>query len=118
MRARLDGQPLDPVVGFLATLVRLQLPGATRQISTLRHDFEDLHVGRAFGYLDSSPRTGRSAGTRRTAARRAVEQLTVRTLVDLLISVHPMRLAEGSGEPSEAVRVALRSLSHRLVTLD
>ena len=29
-----------------------------------------------------------------------------------------MRLAEGSGEPSEAVRVALRSLSHRLVTLD
>ena len=103
-----------------ATLVHLQLPGATRQISTLRQDFEDLHVGRAFGYLDSSARTGRSAGTRRTAAQRAVEHLTVRTLVDLLISVHPMRLAGGppSGQPSEAVRVALRSLAHRLVTLD
>ena len=34
-----------------ATLLYLQLPGATRQITTLRQEFEEQHVQRAFGYF-------------------------------------------------------------------
>src|SRR3954452_25139348 len=71
-----------------ATLLFLQLPGATRQITTLRQEFEEEHVQRAFGYF---PHTGRN---RPSAARRAFETLTARTLVDLLISVQTMRLAD------------------------
>jgi AcrR family transcriptional regulator len=99
-----------------ATLVHLQLPGATLQISTLRQEFEDLHVQRAFGYIGPPDARGR----RTSAARRAVETLSMRTLVDLLIAVHTMRLADGplSGEPSDELRAAVREISHRLVTID
>jgi AcrR family transcriptional regulator len=119
-----DTETLDAVIDAVwewidthpdeATLVHLQLPGATRQIATLRQEFEDLHVQRAFGYLDSPK--GRS---RTTAARRAVESLSARTLVDLLIAVHTMRLADGplSTEPSDTLRAAVRSLTHRLVAI-
>ncbi len=111
---------IDAVWGWIdthpdeATLIHLQLPGATRQIATLRQEFEDLHVRRAFGYL------GPTEGKPRTAARRAVENLTVRTLVDMLISVHTMRLADGplSGEPNDQLRLSLRRIAHRLVTID
>lgn len=111
---------IDAVWGWIdthpdeATLVHLQLPGATRQISTLRQEFEDLHVRRAFGYL------GPAKATRSTATRRASENLAVRTLVDVLISVHTMRLADGplSGEPSGQLRAALHGLAHRLVRID
>lgn len=98
-----------------ASLVHLQLPGATRQIAALRQEFEDLHVQRAFGYIDPPESRGRSS-----AARRALETLSARTLVDLLISVHTMRLADGplSGERSDQLRAAVRDLSHRLVTID
>ncbi len=98
-----------------ATLVHLQLPGATRQITAIRHEFEELHVERAFGYL--GPRLTRQ---RVPAARRAVETLSVRTLVDLLISVHSMRLADGplSEEPSAELQASVRRLAHRLVTVD
>ena len=98
-----------------ATLVHLQLPGATRQITTLRQDFEDLHVQRAFGYLGRPETRGRAP-----AARRAIENLSVRTLVDVLISVHTMRLADGplSDEPNDQLRLALHDLAHRLVTID
>ncbi|HTN80864.1 MAG TPA: TetR/AcrR family transcriptional regulator [Acidimicrobiales bacterium] len=97
-----------------ATLLYLQLPGATRQIATLRQEFEELHVQRAFGYL----RTGESRN-RTTAARRGVEQLCARTLVDMLIAIHTMRLADGplSNEPSAKLRTALREISHRIVAL-
>ena len=49
-----------------ATLLYLQLPGATRQITTLRQEFEDLHVQRAFGYINP---TERAAARRRPAVR-------------------------------------------------
>ncbi len=96
-----------------ATLVHLQLPGATRQVTAKRQEFEELHVERAFGYL--GPRVTR----RVPAARRAVETLSVRTLVDLLISVHSMRLADGplSGEPSAELQASVRRLAHRLVAV-
>jgi AcrR family transcriptional regulator len=94
-----------------ATLLYLQLPGATRQITTLRQEFEEKHVQRAFGYL------GGEARGRPSAARRAVETLTARTLVDLLISVHTMRLVDGplSGEPAVKLRKAVHELAARLV---
>jgi AcrR family transcriptional regulator len=98
-----------------ATLFYLQLPGATRQIAALRQEFEDLHVRRAFGYLDSSESRGRAP-----AARRAIETLSARTLVDLLIAVHTMRFGDGplSDEPDAELRTAVRELTHRLVALE
>lgn len=94
-----------------ATLLYLQLPGATRQITTLRQEFEEQHVQRAFGYLGGEGRG------RPSAARRGLETLTARTLVDLLISVHTMRLADGplSGEPGNKLRRAVHDLAARLV---
>lgn len=98
-----------------ATLFYLQLPGATREITGLRQEFEDLHVRRAFGYLGPSDNRGRTP-----AARRAIETLSARTLVDLLIAVHTMRFADGplSTEPDSELRNAVRQLTHRLVALD
>jgi AcrR family transcriptional regulator len=97
-----------------ATLVHLQLPGATPQIATLRHDFEERHMQRALGYL------GADASDATPAQRRAVEMLTVRTLVDLLMAVHTMRLAHGplSGEESTRLLATVRALTHRLVRID
>ncbi len=98
-----------------ATLLYLQLPGATRQITTLRQEFEQLHVERAFGYIGGAGSRGRSS-----AARKSIETLSARTLVDLLISVHTMRLADGplSTESSGKLRAAVRDLTHRLVAID
>lgn len=97
-----------------ATLIHLQLPGATPQITTLRHEFESRHVQRAFGYLSPPSRS------RASAARRAVETLSLRTLVDLLISVHTMRLADGplSREHNAKLRKALHTVSGRLIAID
>jgi AcrR family transcriptional regulator len=94
-----------------ATLLYLQLPGATRQITMLRQEFEEQHMARAFGYLSKDSR-GRT-----NAARRGVETLTVRTLVDMLISVHTMRLAHGplSSESSSELRTSLHDVVARLV---
>src|SRR3954463_16351573 len=44
-----------------ATLLYLQLPGATRQITTLRQEFEEQHAQRAFAYLAGDPRGRPSA---------------------------------------------------------
>ena len=98
-----------------ATLFYLQLPGATPQITTLRQEFEELHVQRAFGYIGST-----ATRSRTSAARRARETLSARTLVDMLISVHTMRLADGllSAEPGDKLRRAVRELTHRLVAID
>jgi AcrR family transcriptional regulator len=94
-----------------ATLLYLQLPGATRQITTLRQEFEEQHAQHAFRYLGGDVRG------RPSAARRGLETLTVRTLIDLLISVHTMRLADGplSGEPGPKLRAAVHELATRLV---
>lgn len=96
-----------------ATLLYLQLPGATRQIVTLRQEFEEQHVQRAFGYFGPS-RTGRLA-----AAQRARQTLTARTLVDLLISVHTMRMADGplSEYDPRQLRSAVHVLANRLVSI-
>lgn len=96
-----------------ATLLYLQLPGATPQITTLRQEFEEQHVRRAFGYFGGG-------GTRKrvSPARRGVESLTARVLVDSLISLHTMRLADGplSNESGKQLRRAVHDLGARLVS--
>lgn len=95
-----------------ATLLYLQLPGATRQISTLRQEFEEQHAQRAFGYFSED------GGGRTPAARRARQTLTARSLVDVLISVHTMRLLDGplSSHNPDQLRKAVHRLAERLVT--
>ena len=108
---------IDAVWGWIdshpeeATLLYLQLPGATRQITTLRQEFEDQHAQRAFGYFRPGVRS------RPSAAQRGLDSLRARTLVDLTISVHTMRLADGplSEESSDKLRAAVHDLAHRLV---
>jgi AcrR family transcriptional regulator len=104
----IDGHPDE------AALLYLQLPGATPQIAALRQRFEQVHVHRALGYLAGASRA------RSSARQRAVAALTARTLVDLLISVHTMRLADGplSREPAAKVRHAVHALSHRVIAID
>ena len=94
-----------------ATLLYLQLPGATRQITTLRQEFELQHVQRAFGYRENQ------GGGRKTASRRAYETMVTRTLIDLLISVHTMRLLDGplSGHRPDRLRSSVHAIATRLV---
>jgi AcrR family transcriptional regulator len=99
-----------------AALVHLQLPGVTRQTTTMRQDFDDLHVRRAFGYIGD----GDAARARVSPARVAAETLSARTLVDMLVAIHPMRMVDGplSGESSANVRKAVHRLSRRILALD
>lgn len=90
-----------------AALVHVQLPGATRQLSSIRNEFLELHEQRAFDYLDDSGETRKPS-----AARTAAGTLNMRTLIDALMAVHAMRLADGP--LSELSGTALRSEVHRL----
>jgi hypothetical protein len=102
----IDGHPDE------AALLYTQLPGATDEVTKLRRQFEEQHVRQASGYFSPS-RPGRSSAT-----RRSVEALLARTLVDLLISVHSMRLSGGplSAERGDQLRAAVHRLAARLVT--
>ena len=95
-----------------ATLVHLHTPSATRQAAGLRHEFDELHVRRAFAYLNAGDRTTPSS------ERQAVATLAVRTLVDMLIAIHPMRLAGGplSAYPSKQLLDAVKRVSDRLLS--
>lgn len=89
----------------------------TRQAVTLRQAFENLHVSRSFVYFAQADRSGRR---RSPAARRSAEALAARTLVDMLMAVHPMRLADGpiSEESNASLRQAVHRISQRIVALD
>lgn len=91
-----------------AALVHIQLPGATPQISAIRHEFQDLHVRRAFDYIDE-PSSGRQ---RVASAKFGAATLTMRTLVDALMAVHAMRMEDGP--LSTAKPNALRNEVHRI----
>ena len=95
-----------------AALLYSQLPGATPQVTALRQGFEEQHVQQAFRYFSGSQ------GERPATVERAVETVLARTLVDLLISVHTMRLAGGplGREPSRKLRTAVHRLAGRLVS--
>jgi AcrR family transcriptional regulator len=90
-----------------AALVHIHLPGATPQLSSIRLDFLERHERRAADYL------GDPDGDRRPAAvRTAAGTLTMRTLIDLLMAVHALRLADGP--LSELSPSALRAEVHKV----
>jgi AcrR family transcriptional regulator len=95
-------------------LLHHHLPGMTARAVTLQREFEDLHLQRAFDYLPekSSPSTRRAA-----VGRHAAETLVVRTLIALLVLVHPMRSQDGplAGRGDRRVREAVIAVSQRLL---
>jgi AcrR family transcriptional regulator len=95
-----------------AKLMHLHTPGATREAARLRREFDELHVRRAFDYI------GQVSSFEPASPQRMAEgALAVRTLVDVLIAIHPMRMPGGplSGCSPKALRAAVKSLSSRLV---
>jgi len=100
-----------------ARILYSHLPGATKQAQLLRVQFEEKHIERAFVYVrqDAGQRRLRSA----TAAH-AATRLSVRTLISLLIAIHPMRLDGGplSRRSPRALRAALQEVSLRIMALD
>lgn len=95
-----------------ATLMHLHTPAATRQTSRLRREFDDRHVRRAFAYLGEPLDI-----TQASPARVGTATLAMRSLVDLLIAIHPMRMPGGplSDCSPASLRSAVKSLSARLV---
>jgi len=90
-----------------AALVHAQLPGGTPQMSTIRQEFQDRHVQRAFDYVENDwPKH------LRPVARMGVATLHLRTLVDMLVSVQSMRMEEGP--LSKLSPRALRREVHRV----
>jgi AcrR family transcriptional regulator len=100
-----------------ARILYSHLPGATKQAQLLRTEFEEKHIAQAFVYArqDAGRRRLRSA----TAAQ-AATRLSVRTLISLLIAIHPMRLDGGplSRRSPRALRAALEEVSQRIMALD
>jgi hypothetical protein len=94
-----------------ASLVHVQLPGATRQLSSIRQDFLELHERRAYDYLNTDE------DRRPPAARTAAGTLQMRTLIDSLMAVHAMRLADGplSRLSPKALRAEVQQLARRLL---
>jgi AcrR family transcriptional regulator len=94
-------------------LLHHHLPGMTARAAALQQEFEDVHLRRGFDYL---PET--TPGNRRSAiGRHAAETLVVRTLIALLVLVHPMRSQDGplAGRGDRKVRAAVIDVSHRLL---
>ncbi len=90
------------------------LPGMTTHAVTLQREFEEIHLRRAFDYLPQRP----PPATRRSAiSRHAAETLAARTLITLLILVHPMRGQDGplSKRADRRVRSAVIDVSQRLL---
>ena len=94
-----------------ATLMHLHTPAATRQAAQLRREFDDLHTRRAFAYLDGIGSDVQSP------LRVGVATLAVKTLVDVMIAIHPMRMPGGplSNCSPKALLAAIKALSTRLV---
>ncbi len=101
-----------------ARILYSHLPGTTRQAQVLRKEFEEKHIERAFVYARQAPPDERRHRT--AAAAHAASRLSVRTLISLLIAIHPMRLEGGplSRRSPKALRTALEAVSQRIVSLD
>jgi len=95
-----------------ARLMHLHTPAATRQAAQMRREFDDLHVRRAFAYLLEP------VGSNGPSQQRLdVTTLAIRTLVDMLIAIHPMRMPGGplsSCSPAK-LRAATKAVSTRLI---
>lgn len=98
-------------------LLHYHLPGATTEASTLRREFEEVHVQRAFDYLpvDSVPATKREA-----AIEHASHTLSTRTLIELLMTIHSLRMDEGplSKHASKSLSRAVVTVGERLLVGD
>lgn len=101
-----------------ARILYSHLPGTTRQAQVLRKAFEEQHIELAFVYARQAPPDERRHRT--AAAAHAASRLSVRTLISLLIAIHPMRLEGGplSRRSPKALRTALEAVSQRIVSLD
>lgn len=101
-----------------ARILYSHLPGTTRKAQVLRRDFEEQHIERAFVYARQAPPGARRHRT--VSAAHAASRLSVRTLISLLIAIHPMRLEGGplSRRSPKALRAALEAVSQRIVSLD
>jgi AcrR family transcriptional regulator len=130
-QARADDQPGDPeILGHVISavwhwlednpdagrLVNYHLPGATSRARELHHEYERLHIARAFDYI-APPRALRSK--RSAAARHASETLAARTFIGLTLLIHPMRAEDGplvrfSGR---ALQTGLTDVSARILTV-
>jgi len=100
-----------------ARILYSHLPGATQQARLLRVQFEELHIERAFIYARHGP-----AGQRRlqsATAAHAATRLAVRTLINTLIAIQPMRLDGGplSRRSPKALREALGEVTLRMMDL-
>jgi AcrR family transcriptional regulator len=100
-----------------ARILYSHLPGTTKQSQLLRQEFEEKHIERAFVYARQAPPDERRHRT--AAAAHAAARLSVRTLISLLIAIHPLRLDGGplSRRSPKALRAALDEVSQRIVTL-
>jgi AcrR family transcriptional regulator len=97
---------------YSAALVHVQLPGAIRQVASIRQEFLELHEMRALDFFDAGD-LGRTNGSRTAASI-----LRVRALIDVLMAVHAMRLADGplSTASPDAVRSELHRVARKLLT--
>ena len=98
-----------------ARLLYLQLPGATPRAREMTRHYQEHHTQRAYAYLADAdaPRTRRAA-----AARHASHTLAVRTMINLTISVHMLRLEGGpvGAHSARATRKALAAVCTRIIT--
>lgn len=100
-----------------ARILYSHLPGATKQAQVLRRQFEEQHIERAFVYARQAPPGERRHRT--STAAHAAARLSVRTLISLLIAIHPMRLDGGplSRRSPKALRSALEDVCQRIVAV-
>lgn len=95
-------------------LLHYHLPGATAEASVLRREFEEAHVQRAFDYLPPSP----VPPTKRAAAlQHASHTLSTRTLIELLMTIHALRMGEGplSKHASKSLSRAVVAVGERII---
>jgi AcrR family transcriptional regulator len=97
-----------------ARVVYIHLPGATLQARVLRQEFEDQHIQRAFDYLQ---RGDDQSGRRSSEAEVAASSLAIRTLMTLLMSIHPLRLEDGplSKRSSRGLLQGLEEVAARII---
>ncbi len=94
-----------------AALMSLHAPAATRRSAELRHEFDEHHVRRAFGYVDPSDAN--------TSRRMAEASIAIRVMVDLLIAIHAMRMSGGplSAYSQKELRKAVKLVSSQLLNV-
>jgi AcrR family transcriptional regulator len=95
-----------------ATFLHGHTPAATPQAQVLLREYEARHVEQAFDYLRNDPLPdGMSAED-----RRAAHLLVARTLINLLIGVHGLRMEGGplARHSSRSLRTSLREVARRI----